>query len=344
MVKRRDSSIELLRILLMSMIVLTHLYAHGIYCVLDSNAEQIAKETTNVGWIVISLIDYHVVCFFFISGYYGIKTKLNSLVGYLVKLLFYGLVTYLIWGILQYGFELRRFLGPKNLLSNLSPFQFFGGRWWFASSYFYLMLIAPFINKGVAFIPKYVFAGLLGLFVVFMYFGHNTPFGPLTAIMVYLTGAFLKKWHIRVVEDRALWVYISALLVLLVNTIIHVYLLDDLNIRLSTDYNSPIVLVAGVSFFFVFKNLKMKYRAWINRISSGTFGVYLLTDGFLRASFNTSIVNMFGTNVFVLVIIAVAITVLLSLVNGVLENTILKPISKLLTDSIRKLAIRIIKS
>lgn len=337
MAKHRDSNIELLRLVLMSMIVLTHFYAHGVYNVLDG-----VNKATKTGWVVISLIDYHVVCFFLISGYYGIKTKVDNLVGYMVKLAFYSVVTYFIWGVLQYGFELRRFFGVKNLMSNLSPFHFFGGWWWFAESYFYLMLIAPFINKGVDCLQKPMLASLLALFVAFLYF--HGPFGPLTAIMVYLIGRYLKKWPIRVLEDKALWIYIVALLVLSANTIFHVWVCNDLDIKLSTDYNSPVVLIAGVAFFFVFKNMKIKHRAWVDWISSGVFGVYLLTDGFLRASFNTSIVNMFGTNVFVLIIIAVAITVLLSLVNGVLENTILKPISKLLTDSIRKLAIRIIKS
>lgn len=337
MEKQRDSNIELLRIVLMSMIVLTHFYVHGIYNVLDTGPDHTVKEASKVGWIVVSLIDYHVVCFFFISGYYGIKTKLDSLVNYFVKLVFYAVITYVLWGVLQYGFELRKFLGPKNLMSNLSPFHFFGGRWWFAESYFYLMFVAPFINKGVDYIQKRMFAGLLCLFVAFLFLGQKSPFDPLTAIMVYLIGKYLKKWPIRFLEDKALWVYMTALLVLLANTIIHIWVCNDLNIRLSTDYNSPIVLIAGVSFFFVFKNMKMRHKALINWISGGAFGVYLLTDGFLRAKFNAGIVSLCGTNAFVLAIAAMAITLLLSAFNGFLNLVIMEPTSKLLSNMIKKL-------
>ncbi len=343
MAEHRDSNIELLRLVLMSMIVLTHFYAHGVYKVLDPSFDHCVHATKS-GWVVVSLIDYHVVCFFFISGYYGIKTKVNSLVGYMVKLAFYGVITYLIWGVLQYGFELRRFLGIKNLMSNLSPFRFYGGRWWFAESYFYLMLVAPFLNKGVDFVPKHVFAWLLVIFIAFLYFGHNSPFSPMTAIMVYLIGKYLKKWPIRALEDKAMWIYIVALLVLLANTIVHIWICNDLDIRLSTDYNSPIILVAGVSFFYVFKNIRIKHVAWINWISRGVFGVYLLTDGFLREKFNVSVVGLFGANVFVLAIVAVTITLLLSVFNGVSEHLLLNPTTKFLSNAIRKLAICNVKS
>ena len=334
MVKQRDSNIELLRIVLMSMIVLTHLYVHGVYDVLGDGVN--TNEVTKVGWLVLSIIDYHVVCFFFISGYYGIKTNANSLVMYMVKICFYGILTYLLYGLYKYGFEFRRFLGPKNVMMNLSPFTFFGKQWWFAESYFYLMIVAPFLNKGSEAMKKRVFIGLLVLLATFSFFGKGST---LLAIMVYLFGRYLNKYPMQLLEDRATLLFIFTLGILLMNAVVHVYILKDMNLRLSMDYSSPVVLFAGISFFFVFKKIKMGYFPLLNWIASGVFGVYLLTDGFWRTIFTKGMVGLFGSNVLILSLLAISVTLVLAALDGGI-GLLLNPLSNYLSSLIRKLFVR----
>lgn len=336
--KDRDSNIELLRIVLMLMIVLTHLIAHGVYN-FSGIFEDGSLATNKVGYFFLSLIDYHVACFFFISGYFGIKVNLSRVVNILLKVFVYGVITYFAAGLLRYGLEWRNYIGPVAL-EKTSPFAFAG--LWFMKSYFFLMLAAPFVNDAVERMGRNFFAGLIIIYAVALYFSGIDAHGFEAALLIYLVGRFLKKYPIEIIEKNALWFFFGAVALMFVNVAIHIYLLKDGNIRLSTENSSPLIILAAVSFFFLFKKIKINNIGAVNWLAGGVLGVYMLTDGYLRWSFIRMIIGWCGENYLLLALSAVLTTIVLAAICRCFEY-LLKSIECLLVCWTRKLLDIIVK-
>lgn len=67
----RDSNMELLRIVAMSMVVIGHFIIHGIW----NDEIPVFSVSTSVQLMVYSLAVIAVNCYFLISGYYQIKLR-----------------------------------------------------------------------------------------------------------------------------------------------------------------------------------------------------------------------------------------------------------------------------
>lgn len=90
----RNTSIELLRIVLMSMIVCWHFVVHGLHFaglkISDIN------HTDFLYIVLLSVLCCHVNCFIFISGYFGIKTTRRRLIGFTMPLVIYSFFSHII--------------------------------------------------------------------------------------------------------------------------------------------------------------------------------------------------------------------------------------------------------
>ena len=99
---RRSSNIELLRIVLMSMIVLWHFIVHGIGLA-HPEAYESSEQNLAIPAIVGTLLCYHVNCFIFISGYFGIKLSREKFLSLIIQLCFYSIFTYFLSEFLYFG-------------------------------------------------------------------------------------------------------------------------------------------------------------------------------------------------------------------------------------------------
>lgn len=86
----RKSNIELLRIILMFMIILFHMLAHGGKIHKLSNGSFYTTDNTPIFLFVFSFLSFAVNCFVFISGYYGIKVRLKTILSLIFQGVFYG--------------------------------------------------------------------------------------------------------------------------------------------------------------------------------------------------------------------------------------------------------------
>ena len=92
--KKRNSSIELLRIIAMIDIVMFHYLSRNfnLYAVENS---RIAEDVNLWKEMIFQYIGYlGVPCFMFISGYYGIKFKWGRFGGIVEQCFFYGIVSF----------------------------------------------------------------------------------------------------------------------------------------------------------------------------------------------------------------------------------------------------------
>lgn len=134
--KIRKSNIELLRILAMVMIVAHHLAVHSGFSGLSTGNRLWVRFISIGGKIGVDI-------FVLISGYFLVNAKSFKLKK-LIKL-WSQIITYS--SIIYFVFVLSG-LSPffiNELLKSLAPISF--TRWWFASTYFILYLVSPFINQ-----------------------------------------------------------------------------------------------------------------------------------------------------------------------------------------------------
>lgn len=281
----RNTSIELLRIISMIMIMFHHFAYHG-------NFEWNFKEVTLPHlWYDFILMGgkVGVDIFVLISGYFLIENteKLfqpKKLLKFWGQVVFYSIMTYLLSVMLRLNaFEI------KQLIKVCLPITYPG--WWFASTYFMLYLIHPFLNKLLHGLSKTEYQYLILMMVLCwsiiptattQLFESNsllwfvTLYGIAGYVNLYGGNQKLQSKH-----------YFSLYFMVLIIT----YTVSTTFLFLGTKKEEwsthaidffeierlPILLMA-ITLFMGFVTLKMNYHKWINMIASATFGVYLIHD------------------------------------------------------------------
>ena len=281
----RNTSIELLRIISMIMIMFHHFAYHG-------NFEWNFNEFTLPHlWYDFILMGgkVGVDIFVLISGYFLIENteKLfqpKKLLKFWGQVVFYSIMTYLLSVMLRLNaFEI------KQLIKVCLPITYPG--WWFASTYFMLYLIHPFLNKLLYGLSKTEYQYLILMMVLCwsiiptattQLFESNsllwfvTLYGIAGYVNLYGGNQKLQSKH-----------YFSLYFMVLIIT----YTVSTTFLFLGTKKEEwsthaidffeierlPILLMA-ITLFMGFVTLKMNYHKWINMIASATFGVYLIHD------------------------------------------------------------------
>ena len=281
----RNTSIELLRIISMIMIMFHHFAYHGNF---EWNFNEVTLPHLWYDFILMGG-KVGVDIFVLISGYFLIENteKLfqpKKLLKFWGQVVFYSIMTYLLSVMLRLNaFEIRQ------LIKVCLPITYPG--WWFASTYFMLYLIHPFLNKLLHGLSKTEYQYLILMMVLCwsiiptattQLFESNsllwfvTLYGIAGYVNLYGGNQKLQSKH-----------YFSLYFMVLIIT----YTVSTTFLFLGTKKEEwsthaidffeierlPILLMA-ITLFMGFVTLKMNYHKWINMIASATFGVYLIHD------------------------------------------------------------------
>ena len=155
--KVRNTSIELLRIIAMVMIIFHHFAVHGGF-----TFEEADVSISHFWYYFIQMGGkIGVNIFVMISGFFLVESKDKQVFNFKRILKFWGqvffysvLLTIIAW-ITSIGE-----VGIKELIKMMFPLTF--GTWWFASTYFVLYLIHPFLNRFLHSINKLQTAAFCG--------------------------------------------------------------------------------------------------------------------------------------------------------------------------------------
>ena len=281
----RNTSIELLRIISMIMIMFHHFAYHGNF---EWNFNEVTLPHLWYDFILMGG-KVGVDIFVLISGYFLIENteKLfqpKKLLKFWGQVVFYSIMTYLLSVMLRLNaFEI------KQLIKVCLPITYPG--WWFASTYFMLYLIHPFLNKLLHGLSKTEYQYLILMMVLCwsiiptattQLFESNsllwfvTLYGIAGYVNLYGGNQKLQSKH-----------YFSLYFMVLIIT----YTVSTTFLFLGTKKEEwsthaidffeierlPILLMA-ITLFMGFVTLKMNYHKWINMIASATFGVNLIHD------------------------------------------------------------------
>lgn len=282
---RRNSNVELLRVVLMTMIVIWHYIMHGLNM---KDPSLYVNEWDNSLIFTSTFLSFHVDCFIFISGYFGLTLKKKKVIRLLLMLLTYSLFTQFV------GFLIGYDMGIFTIAQAFFPIS--NNRWWFLTSYFYLLLLSPFLNSGVNILEKSTFRNIL-IILFFMFLGmvqwiFGSRFNDLNLfIFIYLLGRFIRKYPVNLINKHPFLIFGCSTAIMLALTVLSVWTKSGFLLYRIWYYHNPLVLISAISFFFMFYNSK-ELKIKVGYISSGVLATYLLTDSmYTQEWYNNLVVN-----------------------------------------------------
>ena len=287
--KKRNSSIELLRIASIFGIIVMHSF--GPYL----------KSTTGgnyfFGLLENSIFNMGCTCFMLISGYFGANCGLEGLTDYIKKIirfelmmLLYGGVNYLIKGFLIESWsivELFKTIFPVS--TNLR---------WFMTAYIIIFACSSFIDRIISILSKKDFCYLIIILIVFFYIMPTFVYfeilgdsgkGVVNMLIVYLIGRYISLYSTEEKNKLVLLGMLSIGLEIVLNLAVSLTIKKG---ELSTPFardNSIFILIGAICVVLCFKRYKW-YSVVINRISKCVFGIFLF-----EVSVRTSINSLFDT-------------------------------------------------
>ena len=286
--KKRNSSIELLRIIAMIDIVMFHYLSRNcnLYAVENS---RIAEDVNLWKEMIFQYIGYlGVPCFMFISGYYGIKFKWGRFGGIVEQCFFYGIVS---------------FVGLWLINGNRPPFYelLAINNYWFMVAYLMVMLISPALNSMIASLDsKQLLLVILSLYAVD--FGgvissHSVGGGFATLMMIYLVARWMRLYLTEQLKKHSVLCFLILLLIQ-VSFVSACYLFQHIGIKVIIGSYDNIVNILIVGFLVITIEKYHFHNKFINYVALSTLSVYLLSESGWGQIFFNDLYIAWGGNEF----------------------------------------------
>jgi len=303
---QREQSIELLRIVLMTLIVFGHFVLFGYHSRINPDG------TLNLSAYLPPLYLYHVDAFVFISGYFGINLKWRKFILLIVKMVIYSIFAIGLTILIMPDFKLTL----SSLLKNVYPIS--ACDWWFMAQYLFLMILSPFLNAGMEKLDKRQATILVG--VLYLSWFRCTS---VLLLFIYILGRYFRKYPCIQIERNAGKIFITSVVVFFA---LNYYLMNEgTYIQRLYDYMSPFNVVSAVSLFYVFKKWHITWGG-IGSIASGVLAAYLITTHELpRQAFNDLFFNLVHGNIIALLFVSLFVVIVCSCIDIVITR-VLKPV------------------
>lgn len=325
--KKRNSSIELLRLLLMLMIVGGHV----------CNTIKLTYGDNRL-WPLMCLLHVAVPTFILISGYFGIKLTIKRVVNFYLYCVLWNIICTVIHTIfVSHSITIRLFA------TSFLPFSFTYGRW-FLTYYFLLMLFSPAINAfSESLDNKWLLTSVIIMITMVFYCGiifHDKELGNLINdgksiiyfITVYLLGRYLyriqslffyfggKRFHvifcIYVFFVFFTWQFSPSS---------YSYILSALFYH----YPSFVIIGASALLFVAFLNNRMNNDT-VNKISSSAFAIYLFHEHHLSQFIYQKMSHLIynNTNNMVCVLLMILLIISIASIAIIIDKIIRIPLQK----------------
>ena len=328
--KLRDSNIELLRIISMIMIVVHHYEMFAGF----TNSGNVSLNSY-IEIALYSLGKLGVNIFVIISGYFLITSQFNTkkAVKLWMQIFFYSVSIMIILKMLKIVN-----VSTKETVKYFLPISY--KKYWFASTYMYLYLIFPFLNKFAHSINKKTYKNVLILLSVMFSVNYSiiyksNSFATGTGVFenlvwfvfLYLLAGYIRIYGIKFLENKRKNIIFTIILIIVFFTILFIshfvyikyHKLKNI-INYYTRMNSIFLLLLAVTIFYIFKNMKIKNNKIINLIAENSFAVYLIHEHeLIKTPMWRSIksIVMYYNNEYIIILNCVCI---LFLIAGIVET------------------------
>lgn len=274
----RQSNMEIIRIIAMSMILIIHFIGHT----------SLIHIVPSVRYIIPFVVE-GVDLFILLSGYFLIKLNWKSVLWLIL----------LIWAFQSFIFLSLYFsdnisdISYKTILGTyLNPFT--NNEYWFIRNYFMLMLVSPLINLALKNITNeryiYILSALtiieIYAFWIMQLYNKDTGTSLYNFIYLYIVGHSLYKFDIpkRYTSRQIIAIGSFSLLInLFVNAFTLWYFQGDFGSYMNSytyNYCNPFTIATCICIILLFSKYEF-YSSKINSLASASLGAYLLQDGLL---------------------------------------------------------------
>ena len=295
--KVRNSSFELLRMILMDLIVLHHIFINTY----SLHKKNICHNKKIILWkyIILKIISNYGPfgnnLFIMISGFFSVtKTDFNiyKFLYFILEVYTYYYPSIFIGKKLSKKYKNLKFLNYSNnkiyfpLLTNNGN--------WFIQTYLLLLIFMPYINIGLLSLNKKKYKNLVILIIIFYcifnslanLFNFNSIIFETTnlirLLLPYIIGGYIKIYNLHL---KILWTFMGFIYLPL--TILSEIIFDILtfkfntcifikfHLNLSYSMNSILSILGTMGLIYLFKNIKF-YSKTINYLSASVLGIYLI--------------------------------------------------------------------
>ena len=280
--KRRDSNLELYRIILMLFIIAHHY-------VVNSGLMQVINQEPLTGKTIFYYIfgawgKTGINCFVLITGYFMCKSQitLRKFLKLLLEVEFYKIVFYLIFNIS--GFQeftwgsLKAILPVESVASG------------FVSGFILFYLCIPFLNILVSHMTKRQHHLLLSLLLFIYTFLGTFPNIKVSMnyvswfCVLYIISSYIRLYGIKFGKWPTIkwgWMTIALLLASSLSILAICYMNRHTSHNqppyfFISDSNKILAVLTSISAFMYFKNLRISYSKYINMAGASVFGVLLI--------------------------------------------------------------------
>lgn len=285
--QKRNSNIELLRIIVMLLIIASHLSLHGII-----NNDLYWK--TNVmfnRFLAASLIlgNIGVGCFFVITGYFSTNKKNSFPVSVVVDILFYSLLNMLLLIFMKKEIVILENWNNKEWMKAIlklfiAPIT--GDNWWFATTFIYLSIfIVPVLEKVFKHVKSKDLIYIVVFCLIAMIFSEilgtvaNRVF---QATAYYILGRMIRENEISLKKISLKKCILFLIGFLIVHSVMNYICYSSSSGLFGTiaDIVIKLIICPSIVFFIflVFIKKKKICNPMINKIAETIFGIYLLHD------------------------------------------------------------------
>lgn len=269
-IKRRNSSIELLRFFFMFCIVLIHIYGFGVESYPDQIFE-LGRSLNTCHHLSLNCIgQIGVTGFMFISGYYGIKTNKYKIIDLIIMTTFYAVIIELLF---------NSHIRLENIRKLLHAFDLI----WFISYYIVICLIAPIIETGIKQISPKTFRNIVIGILSYIYGAHLIGFSN-DHDFVFLFTVYITARYIRMYKPSFLYKHTSKIActsVILIGGIPVLFSMAGTShypiMNIISTNNNILLLALAASLVIILDN-KYFYIPAINNMASSVLAICLITS------------------------------------------------------------------
>lgn len=279
--KKRNSNLDLLKIIAMLLILISHYSVHnGINnYLLNFGVNRVFLDFCVIGNI-------GTILFVMITGYFMVERKninFKRIFSLIIQVLFYSMILYFLsvkLGIIN--FSLKEFI--KNIFPVLTK------RYWFISAYLMLSLFSPFINNLLNHLEKkqfklflfliFIFTSVFRFFMIDIYTNDLFDF-----IFYYSLGAYIKKYNINYANRKKLYCLLFGSFFIIVASVIVMcfcgkyYNYFNLHSTYLLNRFSPlIIIISYILFYLIYSSKEIINHKVVNLVAANTLGVYLISD------------------------------------------------------------------
>ncbi len=288
--KKRESNLEMLRIVAMLLIVAQHIVERGVeggWTALKVPFSFNFVTTVIIGiWGQLGVLLFVIISSWFLVDRQGIKSKkILSLVFQTWSTCVVLIVVFLFFKPEMLNFKLI----VKELLTPAVK------QYWFITTFLVFYLIVPLLQKSIAGLSNIALRNicivLTMIIPVYNYFSTNVGDTLADFCYIFYLVAYLKRNKDNFFEKYNKLGFAGMALIVSILLLVKIVLPDSILGKNGTDLfmklflalrgRTLLMVIISVCIFYYFKNLKFSYYKVINIIGGSTFGVYIIHENFL---------------------------------------------------------------